>query len=99
MVVYINPVLSREMEIPPEHVRGRELSNILHTEDQIPLAEAVEIWKRGGARPALLRILSGACTVSAQPLRDSTGRLLGMIAIEEKIEELHPADLSEHMEP
>ncbi|MFO7626407.1 MAG: PAS domain S-box protein [Candidatus Fermentibacteraceae bacterium] len=99
MVVYINPVLSREMEIPPEHVRGRELSNILHSEDQIPLAEAVENWKRGGARPALLRILSGACTVNAQPLRDATGRLLGMIAIEENIDEIHPADLAEPSEP
>lgn len=97
-VVYINPVLSREMEIPPEQVRGRELSNILHTEDQLPLAEAVENWKRGGARPALLRILSGACTVSAQPLRDHSGRLLGMIAIEEGIGELRPEDITEHPE-
>lgn len=98
MVVYINPVLAREMEIPPENVRGRELSNILDSDHHLPLAEAVEGWKRGGTRPVLLRILSGSCTVNAQPLRDPSGRLLGMIAIEDHLEELHPGDLAEPLE-
>lgn len=98
-VVYINPVLSREMEIPPEDVRGRELSVILHPEDHIPLAEAVESWKRGGARAVLLRILAGTCTVSAQPLRDAPGRLLGMIAIEQAGGDTPPEGTSEPRVP
>lgn len=94
IVVYINPVLSREMEIPPESVRGGELSAVLHSDDHLPLAEAVEGWKRGGAKPVAIRILSGPVTVSAQPLRDSSGRLLGMIAIEEPLDGIRPGDLS-----
>lgn len=98
MVVYINPVLAREMEIPPEDVRGRELSNILNSDHHLLLAEAVEGWKRGGTRPVLLGILSGAWNVNAQPLRDSTGRLLGLIAIEEHLEEIHPGDMGDTLE-
>lgn len=95
IVVYINPVLSREMEIPPEEARGRELSGILHPEDHLPLAEAVENWKRGGGRPVLLRVTAGPCTVSARPLRDGSGSLLGLIAIEEDPDQFDSSDFTD----
>jgi len=98
-IVYINPVLSREMELPPEEVRGREMSVMLHSDDNPVLAETVENWKRGGGRPVILRVLPGPCIMRAQPLRDSFSNLLGMIAIEESLEEVHPSDMSEPGEP